>query len=290
MSYQKKLERAEAIVAEHNESAGDEGKVDWESFLAKLKGTGGTTEATLNSCTWEDLQECGLPKMLARAVAKVFRTEEGEGKKTLITVNKAQAMPVAELVEHYDPREADNPVGKRLAEITKDQPCIVFNADGTVNVEASTQLVNELRDNLPARETFVVDGRPQKVFRIGERPDQVADENPLWPGRMLRPNGDCDQTNRSWTGVPDEVRALIYLARTETNELNSVGVMEANAVLDLATGDNAADKIRQHFPKASVKYDELKAIGNLPSLKLARTGSSGSSAANQPFTHRNRIF
>lgn len=292
MSYEDKIEQARAAIEANNEGAHSGGGmvISTSDFFKKLRLAGGTTLEALQECSWEDLQECGLPKFLAKRVARIFREREQDKQRpTVITEKRAQGMAVAELLEHYDPRDPDNPVGKRLKALSKSGRCIVFNDDGTVNVEHSTILVDELRDSFPERETMVVDERPRQTFRIGERPDMTADENPLYPGRMLHPDGTCDQTNRSWAGVSFDVRALVYVAVKETREVVVTQLNDAHTVMDMALGDDAESKIRQRYPQASVMFDALKQGGGLPSLKLIRTGQNGS-GLNDPFGGKHRRF
>jgi hypothetical protein len=292
MSYEQKIEQAREAIAANNESAHSGGGtgISTSDFFQKLRLAGGTTLEALQECSWEDLQECGLPKFVAKRVAKIFREREQDKKRpTVITERRAQGMAVAELLEHYDPRDPDNPVGKRLSTLSNGGRCIVFNDNGTVNVEPSTTLVDELRDKFPERETMVVDERPRQTFRIGERPDMTADENPLYPGRMLRPDGTCDQTNRSWAGVPFDVRVLVHLTVKETREVVVNQLNDAHTVMDMVFGDDAESKIRQRYSQASVMFDALKQGGGLPSLKLMRTGQNGN-GLNNPFGGKHRRF
>lgn len=280
MTYDDKVERARVLVAQHNEAVEDDSKVDFDSFLRELKKSGGTSEDRLSACSFEDLEAMGLPKLLARDIGRVFRGTQETGRKAYITAARAGTMSVGDLLAQYDPREADNPVGKRLAEISKGHPAVVFNDDGTVNIAQSTILFNEIREGFPPRNTVVVEGIPQPVYHVGERPDQFADENPLYPGRVLRPNGDCDQTNRSWDGVPHKLRVLLHLARTQTGELKVESVREASSIMDLAVAGDEA-QIRRFHPEASKLYDELERKGEIPSLKIALGGRSG--RRNDPF-------
>lgn len=282
MTYEDKIERARTLVAQHNEAVGSDNSVDFERFLSELKKSGGTSEDRLRACSFEDLETYGLPKLLAKEVGHVFRSTQETGKKVYISLARATAMSVNELLAQYDPREADNPVGKRLVEKSKGQPCIVFNDDGTVNTEQSATLLNEIREGYPPRNTMIVGGIPQPVYRVGERPDQFADENPLYPGRVLRPNGDCDQTNRSWNGVSQTVRVLLHLAVSKTGECRVTSLDEAHNVLDRVMSEGSETTIRQRYPEASKLYRELEGKGEIPSLKIALGGTDGA-RRNNPF-------
>jgi hypothetical protein len=289
--YQNKLDEARALLSNHFAAVhnGDQAKAipDTESFFTKLKQAGGTDDDALKQCTWEDLESFGAPKLLAKRVAQIFRKgiEEKKDPKVL-KASRVAVMSVLELVQNYDPREPDNAVAERINKIAGGKRCIVFT-NGNVNVEASVALLNELRDNYDERETYPVNGVPTKTYKVGERIGQLADENPLYPGRALRPNGDCDQTNRSWNGVGEVVRKLIYLARTKTGEIKVESIMDSNSVIDLVVSADET-KIRSRMPKASLLYDDLKEKGGLPSLKISLKNGNG--AKNDPFGGSHKTY
>lgn len=298
--YQTKLDEACALLlthftAVHSRSDGklhpeDETKPksDVEAFLHALKKAGGTDDEALKQCTWEDLESFGAPRLLAKRVAAIFRgpkTEVTPEAKTtdprVLKPNRVAVMGVKELVEFYDSRDPTNAVAERINKIATGKRCIVFNADSSVNVEASVTLLNELRDGFSERETYPVNGVPTKIYKVGERVGQLADESPLYPGRALRPNGDCDQTNRSWTGVSEVVRKVVFLARTATGEVKIDSLMDAHTVMDFVVGADEG-KVRSRFSKASLMYDDLKEKGALPSLKVSLKGGNGGKP-NDPF-------
>lgn len=282
--YDSKIDKTKSIISEHNLVA--KKKVEFETFLSNLQEAGGTTDEALRACTWEDLERFGLPTLIAKQVAAVFRTREESERKT-ISEKKTQAMTPKELFEHFDPRNWDNFVGKRLAEIARGQRCLVYAADGSVDAVASAVLVEELRDGFAEREWIERDGKPVKVYRIGERPDQMAFENPLFPGQLLRPDETCSVTQRSWAGIPEVVRVLLYLALKQTTELRFCVNTAAHDLIDLAASQDAEAKIRKRYPRASLLYDSLKNVGNLPTLRLCRNQQKSS---NDPFYRHHKCF
>lgn len=281
MSYAEKIAKVKAIIDSHNQI---KKTVDFDKFVTNLQEAGGTTDEALRVCTWEDLERFGLPSLLAKQAASVFRAKEEPASRRLITEARSQMMTPRELLDAYDPRNHDNFVGKRLSELARGKPCLVYNEDGTVNAEVSAKLLDELRDNYPTRESVMVGDRPFKVYNVGQRPDQFAFENPLFPGTLLRPDDTCDHTNRSWAKVPEVVRVLLYLAVKETKEIKIMTVDNAHSALDMASTEVAEKQIRNRYPKASLLYDDMKARGCLPTLRLSRSPRP----SNDPFfqTHK----
>ena len=72
------IETLRTKLTTHNEATDDvDCKIDINNVIKKIKQHGGTTEDALRELTWEDLQECGLPKLLARSIANnVFRAPQ----------------------------------------------------------------------------------------------------------------------------------------------------------------------------------------------------------------------
>lgn len=278
MSYDDKIVKAQEIVDLFNESATK--KVDWKEFVKQLNAAGGTTDETLTECSWEDLKTMGVPPLVAKQIAKVFR-QSPESRPRIINSVRAASMSLKELVENYTPSESDNAIGERLKSISKGKKFIVFNNDGTVN-EVSTKLLQELKDGYPERDIYTLDGKPKPLYAVGDRPDNLADVNPLYPKRILRPDGTCDQTNRSWDGVSEEIRWLILLGVTQTREI-VVNHETAQNIMDMVVSEDAEQKLAARYSKTYVVYEQLKSEGNLPSLRVSMGNSLKFEKSNDAF-------
>ena len=278
MVYETKIQKAQEVVDNFNTSSGN--KVNWNQFLKALSEAGGISDETLAECSWEDLKSMGLPALIAKQVAKIFRQSDDE-KPKFISPARASSMTTKDLVLNYNPSEADNPVGQRLKALSGGKRFIVFNDDGTIYGD-SVGLLQELKDGYPERETVVVDSKPRQVYAVGERIDNLADINPLYPNRCLRPDGTCDQTNRSWAGVSEEIRYLVFLGVTSTREIQVTHETSHN-ILDIVVSENALGKITQRYPKTYVLYNRLKLENNLPTLKMSLGNSMKMERPNNPF-------
>jgi len=283
MSYDSKIATARDTIEQHNSNVTDN-KVDFDQFVEKLRNMGGSSDEALKAVSWEDLQDCGLPKIMARRLSYVFRQDSKDdgGGSAYISSKKVHSLSNEELLKRYNPKDIKNPVGKRLKDLSDGKAFIVFNDDGRVNVEASVKLLDDLMDGLDEVETAFVSGRPYPVYKVGDRLDAYADENPLYPGRPLRSGEACDQTGRSWSGVATDVRQLLYIAIKQTRELEVRTVADAGDVMDkVMSQDCTVDTLRSRYPKASKLLDELAKVNRLPNLKI-KLGSS-SSKSNDPF-------
>lgn len=299
MSYQDKLDRASALIQEHNEAiqpgsntleTKPEGCIDPTKFINCLKFSGATNEDRLASLSYEDIANC-MPVMfgvkpiaLAKDIAKVFRsgkaTDSTSDDKRPISNKKADRMTPRELVEAFDPEDSDSPVAKRLRDISKGQAFIVYQKGRVINADKTLELLLEVKQGFPGRDTVEVEGDIKRVHKLGELPDNFAEENPIYNDRPLRPDGTCDQTNRSWAGVPDDVRQLVRIA-LEIGEIKISGIDSAHNVLDLAVQPDAFKKLRQRYQRAAVEYDERKQRGTMPRLEVP-LGDGGRSTSS-PF-------
>jgi hypothetical protein len=285
MSYEDKLTRARAIIDEFNAQSDKDGQINPDKFEKSLKAAGGVNEQLLQECTWEELQKCGLPVLLARKVASIFREAQSahDATNAYISEKKAQKMAPRYLIEAYDPKEKNSAVHKRLAELSRGKKFLVFKTDGKVDAVVSEKLLREVQDGFPERETYTdTEGQPLPVRAVGVDPKKtMVDENPLYAGRPLRPDGTCDQINRSWTGVPQAIRQTLYLAVTKTGEVKLTHD-KAHDLLDLAL-QNDEKKIKTRFPKAVVLLKELTDSGTAPTLKIALNNEDVTARSNNPF-------
>lgn len=284
MSYNDRIEAALAAIKQHNEVVGGEGKPGYlnpDEFIQCVKASGGTSEDRLASLQHEDLLACmpagpnGVkPRVLAKDIANIFRSNAAPktDDKRPVSGKKAEKMTPRELVEVFDPEDSSNPVGQRLLAISKGEKFIVYSDGRLVDVDSTFKLLTEIKSGYPGREDFEVNGVIKKVYRLGELPENYADENPLYRDRPLRPDGTCDQTGRSWEGVDLAVRQLIRVAM-DTGELRVTHEL-AHDILDAVLEKDALKKLRSRYRKAAVEFDSLAKTGDLPSLKIPLDGGS----------------
>ena len=285
--YEEKISNAIALIVEHNEAIGQDelgntnpGYIDPNEFTMCLKASGGTSEERLKGFSYEDILTClpkvktpsGLeayPRVVAKEIAKIFRGNDNVENRP-ISRRRTERMTLKELVENFDPEEDTSPIAKRLKEVSKGHAFIVFENGRTVDVETTMKLLLEIKQGHKGRLNIKVNGQIKRVNKIGQLPDNYATENPLYPRRPLRPDGTCDQTGRSWEGIPLEVMQLVRLALTK-GELK-VNLETAHNILDIVMGEGAEEKIRNRYQDASILFDEKP--DERPKLKISLNGSS----------------
>jgi len=272
---------------------------DANEVLNNIKSLGGNLES-LKRLRYEDILECFpntlkvKPILLAKQVTHLLRNENEETTpaKVYVSTKKADKMTVAELVAAFaaNLENLDSPVVKRLTEISKGFKFVVYQDDGSVNIDKTVEILKEIQKGYPGRDTVTVDGDVRAVYKITDLPDAFADENPLYPGRPLRPDGTCDQTGRSWAGIDLKIRQLVRLA-LESHELNVTengGLDRAHNLIDLCMDNDALKKLRVRYKQAAVRFDELVKLNKLPNLimplRLVKEGVFGG-----PFSDKKKV-
>jgi hypothetical protein len=288
MTLNSKLAGARAILEAHNSNSTK--PVDVEAFFANLTNMGGSSEDTLSAASWEDLEACGAPRILARRIATLFRGEQPASttQKVIIEDNDpeklAKAMTPAQLLDVYNPKQLKTPIAERLKFYSEGKKFIVFNDDGTIDKTISLKLLDELDDHGEIFTYIGTDGVIRLTYAVGERPDQITNEHPLFPGTALR-NGvsaiGCD-----WNKIDWKSKRTLYLAVTETSEIDMSKMHELD-VYDLAK-DGMVDR---RCIEAAKLYKEREALENLPSLRI-RLGKKAEKTqkGNNPFNlGKNRV-
>ena len=305
MSIQVLFDAACSAIKQHNEVVGEGSPafVDPDEFINALKISGYTSFEVLSKLSFEKFTAClptveirgekkpmsGLAEVIGKAIRLVTKVDETkEEVKSNPGAKKVRNMTLRQLVECYHPEEPNNEVGKRLAEISKGQPFVVFETGRIINIEATYKLLEELKQGYPPRQFYTVKGIPQEVQPLGYIPDNYAEENPLYPNRPLRPDGTCDQTNRSWAGVAQEVKQFLRVG-LDIGDIKIDSLEKAHYLMDLALNNSdPMNQLRGRYNPTSIQFDKLVKEGKLPTLKISlilpkAEKSNGGAKRTSPF-------
>lgn len=273
MTLQDKMQAVTVLLEAHNALMKDELKVDIEKFKTNLALIGATSEERCKSLSHEDILEClpsfdGVkPRLLAKDLAKIFRDKEEVKPAAIITDNKVKYMLNRQLIEAYSPSSASDAVSERLSKLTNNKAFIVFNNDGSVDIDTSLKLFEELLSGYSERDFISVNNEVKSIYKVGEKINNDGDENPIYIGRLLRPDGTCDQTGRSYAGVPLNVKQLISLIISNGDSAKDIN--SAHQIIDLAIAPAAFGVLKTRYPKSALKFAKLEKENKLPSLKLS---------------------
>lgn len=292
MSYDDKLRTVTLLIASYNQSTDDKSRhLDPNEIIQKLKELGCISEDTLAEATWEDIQDCGVPKILSRRLASVFRerpkedpiTDPNQQKYT----GKVSLMTTRQLIELYDWEAPESPVARRLNTLADGKRFLVY-VDNQKDVETSLQLFNELRD-YGEKDTKIINESVVPVLKVGERLNNVADEHPLFPGVALRPGG-LSNAEFEWGKIPLNKKQLLYLAVQSGEVKNTQNGTSDEAYIYEHLERSTLSSLFRAYPKAAAVFANLESIDNLPKLKvqIGMNSTSRMSATNQPFLAPNR--
>lgn len=182
---------------------------------------------------------------------------------SLLTANKPIGQySTKELLEKYD---ADSPqeTWDELSRRGKGYPCIVFEK-GSVNVKLSLTILQSIRKGQVPGTTFNDGEKTHRVYPVGVFPEESALCCPL-TGKILN-NGYSPDLDMSWANVSEEALVFIKIIRDE-NPRETFGKFAAKALLK--TAKEGLDALKAEYSKEALIYDELKALNQLPSLRVS---------------------
>jgi hypothetical protein len=305
MSYQEKLDAALVHIREHNGVVGENnpGYVDENKFVQSLKVFGAHSEEDLHGLSWSQIIKILTPALvkdpslpepegLAKKIATSWRSnsesKNTSGDKVIsahVSSKKAHKMSPRELIEAFDPEEPDSPVGNRLSSISKKHPFLIYSKGRIVDVDASLALLMEVKQGFPPRKTY----EGKRVYNVGQLPESYAEENPLYPGRPLRPDGSCDQLNRSWAGVCTEIRQFVRVM-IECGEFRISSREDGHYILDIITTEqDPLNLLKERYQEAAIQYEDRKNKNSLPNLLVSLTVNPAMEEPANPFDQGKRV-
>jgi hypothetical protein len=185
-------------------------------------------------------------------------------------------------LEDYDPKRTDNPITAVLKERFGNSKVIVFKPDSSeVDIEATANYIADLEQGFGEEELVESEGEMVKLYKVGQIPDQVVAEDPIFIGAPLK--RDRSIIGRyNWADVDLESRQFIRLA-VEEREIDPEDRRDVREVLKIAS--EGVKALKEEFPEVSVIFREKKNLNKLPSLTMTmnQVSSYESSSVNNPF-------
>jgi len=204
---------------------------------------------------------------------------------------KLEDLDIAQLLPYYKPAKISN-----IHTILRDRyeskygAFIAFKPETTeIAIEETINYIADLESGYPSETHVGVDGEPVKLYKVGQVPNQMLDEDPLFVGSPLKRERSINNY-LNWNGITHEVRTFfrILLQRGEINVNNRV---ETAQLIKKTIAD-----LKEIFPKAYIEWSELKHRDELPKLHISInepkvTGYSPYHTTNNPFNvGQNRKF
>jgi hypothetical protein len=285
MSYDETIDQTKKKIEDHYKARRTKGRrTPGETFLAWLKAEHPDAEAlTLLGCS--DVELRGLPKELAREIVLFWREalRNSHAQLTVVVVSgpdtEAARLSPDGLVEKYDPDDAANAFGARLATIAgKDSSgnankFIIFDGDGdAVNRPHTKDELRRLVEGYPSRDIAIHAGMPYETFAVGNRPVRYADQSP-WDWQEPLYHGESN-AGVAWTGLPLETRQLVFIAsqivkEPDIQKFTEIGLFSILEAVETKRRRSSFALTARLFPKSFVQFREYERQDHLPAMKVA---------------------
>jgi len=274
------LAQAKSVITQFNSQVPENHRYPVDDLEDRLYGFGASTDQDLRGMKWEEWESVGLPRRLAQSVAAIYRGAEEHASSssqtmTLRTVSdEVSELSNRDLVARFaqNPTVLHGAVAEQLRARSGDRPCIGYHADGSIDVETTTMVLEGLATGDEFGDFTKARGRRVNLYKVGHRQGEVRNEHPVFAGRSLRADG-LDHFNVDWSAVPLECGQLIRLA-VETGGINpeTIGRKGLIRLRDIALQEGALASLQERFSKAARLFEDRRELDSLPVLK-ARSGS-----------------
>lgn len=191
----------------------------------------------------------------------------------------------SELLEHYHPEQLNHPITVTLRKRFGDKKVIVFKPDSkTINTEATANYIADLEQGFPEQETIESDGVLVRIYSVGQVPNQMIEEDPLFEGSPLK-RGRSIVNRINWTDIPLSVRQFCRLL-SQNKEVDFNDKLRVKEIMSII--QKGIDELSKIFPETHLEYRELSQKNELP--KLTMTMEEGNGKKQNPFNVGNRRF
>ena len=190
-----------------------------------------------------------------------------------------------ELIPYYKPTK-QNRISKALKDMFNDRKVIAFKPDSKkVAVEETINYITDVNDGLPEEDAIEVDGELVRLYAIGQVPNKVIEEDPLFEGQPLK-RGRSVVNRVNWSTISKEKRQFVRILVNE-DEINPNDRMHVRQLVQDLT--RTMDSIKGLYPESYMLFKELQKQDDLPKLQLSLDEVNGKT--NNPFAiGRNRSF
>lgn len=196
---------------------------------------------------------------------------------------RLEDLGVEELLPYYNPTR-NNRIHKILKDMFGDKKVIAFIPDSKeIAIEETINYMTDLNDGLPEEDSIDVNGELVRLYSIGQIPNQLLEEDPLFEGKPLK-RGRSLINRIDWTNIPLKERqfARILVNRNEIDPNNRI------TIKSIFNSETTIKKLKDVFPETYLEFKEKQTRDELPKLHLTLDEINGNVKQN-PF-NINRKF
>jgi len=166
-----------------------------------------------------------------------------------------------------------------LRKRSQNRPFLVFNQDGSVDVETSCRMLRETRRReMPVM--YQVSDSLKRLYRAGEFPGVLDLRCPFHD--VILTDGYCDESKMTWEGVDYECMQFARIAQEEGEAGQSKP--DIRQFIATARGEGLSGLSRD-YPHVALIFQERKEADNLPNLKVRLSEPNQANSAD-PFGKR----
>jgi len=263
---------------------------NWTSlaeWVDAIKAMGGVDDATIRLASYEDLQEIGLPLLLAKRVASIFRGQADVPAMDEAIAGEMMHKPISNwsmsaLVEALEPEKALSPAATELKRRVKDAFVVVIGNDGELDKELTLRQIGLVEEGLTPNEYIDTSNGVLQVYKVGFGPHRIKDCCPMHPEQPLI-EGRCIKCQQQWNDVPLLNRQLLFYA----TQLKLVNPEDRPTVANLAEIarkiEGGGDHLCRTYPEARAAMDKDAKMNQLPGLKVDIGAGNQAATGGSPF-------
>jgi len=168
-----------------------------------------------------------------------------------------------ELLENYN-ADSSSEIWTELNSRAKGLHCIVFNKDGSVNIEVSNNILQSIRKLNVSGQIYSDGKQTYRVYLVGSFPEDTVLCCPI-TGKILN-NGFSQDLGINWNGVTEEALVFIRVIRDQ-NRSEVIGKFGAKQLLKTAK-EGGVEALKEEYPTEYLVFEDLKSLNRLPSLRV----------------------
>jgi len=197
---------------------------------------------------------------------------------------KLEDVEPSELLEHYHPEQPNHPITTALKKRFGDKPIIVFKPDTKiVDIEETANYIADLEQGFPEQETIEVNGRLVRTYPVGQVPNQMVEEDPLFEGSPLK-RGRSIVNRLNWAEITPDTRKFCRII-VERREIDLNDRFALGELFRLAK--NGIEELKKNYLEADLEYRERAHKGDLPKLLMSMEETN---KKQNPFNVNNRKY
>jgi hypothetical protein len=222
--------------------------------------------------------KAGWAILKGKGSTKQVITEQKSELQTLVeSMKRVDQLSDEDLLQKYG-EEASSEVLDELRKRSKDKNFIIFKSDSNeVNVTATKRLLSIARRSQEVPDTYMVDDKICRTYKVGEFPMTFLEECPIHP-EVILVEDYCEECKNTWAGISLADRVIVRVAWS-INAIRTETLAEVNDLISRLKKEGAGWLLA--IPQVQLEYEDLQKDSKLPVLR--RRMSRGETGKKDPF-------